>query len=102
MEANMRPRPAIVTIQARVAERYGMTRAQLLHESRVPEVSHPRQLAMYLSRRLTPLSLPEIGRRFGGKHHTTVMHAVAKVRVRIVAERATRRPISRVVGRLEQ
>ena len=55
---------------------------------RVPELKHknnsrqivvPRQIAMYLAKQLTEASLPEIGRQFGGKHHTTVMHSIAKI-----------------------
>src|SRR3546814_7587708 len=46
---------------------------------RAREVARPRQVAMYLAKRLTPRSLPEIGRRFGGRDHTTVMHAVKRI-----------------------
>jgi len=46
---------------------------------RARTVARPRQVAMYLSKQLTPRSLPEIGRKFGGRDHTTVMHAVKKV-----------------------
>ena len=46
---------------------------------RAREVARPRQVAMYLSKHLTEASLPEIGRQFGGKHHTTVLHSVEKI-----------------------
>jgi chromosomal replication initiator protein len=46
---------------------------------RAREVARPRQVAMYLSKQLTPKSLPDIGRRFGGRDHTTVLHAVRKI-----------------------
>ena len=47
---------------------------------RAREVARPRQVAMYLSKRLTPRSLPEIGRRFGGRDHTTVIHAIKRIK----------------------
>jgi chromosomal replication initiator protein len=53
--------------------------ADLLSERRAREVARPRQIAMYLAKKMTPRSLPEIGRRFGKRDHTTVMHAVKKV-----------------------
>ena len=66
-------------IQRRVAEYYTLKLADLLSARRAREVARPRQVAMYLAKRLTPRSLPEIGRRFGGRDHTTVMHAVKRI-----------------------
>ncbi|MGB9610963.1 MAG: chromosomal replication initiator protein DnaA, partial [Bryobacteraceae bacterium] len=71
-----------VTIDAvirAVAERTGLQPAQLRQKTNAHEISRPRQIAMYLCRELTAASLPEIGRHFGGKHHTTVLHAIRKV-----------------------
>lgn len=66
-------------IQRKVADYYGLKVADLLSERRAREVARPRQIAMYLAKKMTPRSLPEIGRRFGKRDHTTVMHAVKKV-----------------------
>jgi chromosomal replication initiator protein len=62
-----------------VAKRYGVSRADLLSSRRTANVVRPRQIAMYLAKTLTLRSLPEIGRRFGGRDHTTVLHAVRKI-----------------------
>jgi chromosomal replication initiator protein len=62
-----------------VAKHYGVTRADLLSSRRTANVVRPRQVAMYLAKTLTLRSLPEIGRRFGGRDHTTVLHAVRKI-----------------------
>ena len=56
-----------------------MSRADLLSSRRTANVVRPRQVAMYLAKTLTLRSLPEIGRRFGGRDHTTVLHAVRKI-----------------------
>lgn len=66
-------------IQRKVAEYYGLRLSDLLSERRAREVARPRQIAMYLAKKMTPRSLPEIGRRFGNRDHTTVMYAVKKV-----------------------
>jgi chromosomal replication initiator protein len=66
-----------------VAAHFSVTRADLLSARRTTSVVRPRQIAMYLSRNLTSRSLPEIGQRFGGRDHTTVLHAVRKVEVLI-------------------
>ena len=66
-------------IQRRVAEHYTLKLGDLLSARRAREVARPRQVAMWLAKRLTPRSLPEIGRRFGGRDHTTVMHAVKRI-----------------------
>ena len=66
-------------IQRKVADYYALKMADLLSARRAREVARPRQVAMYLAKKLTPRSLPEIGRRFGGRDHTTVMHAVKRI-----------------------
>ena len=66
-------------IQRRVAEHFRIKPADMVSARRAREVARPRQVAMYLAKRLTPRSLPEIGRRFGGRDHTTVMHAVKRI-----------------------
>ncbi len=69
----------IEDIQRFVAKHYNVSRADLLSNRRTQTIVRPRQVAMYLAKMLTPRSLPEIGRRFGGRDHTTVLHAVRKV-----------------------
>ncbi len=66
-------------IQRQVAEYYNLRLAELLSARRARNIARPRQVAMYLSKQHTSRSLPEIGRKFGGRDHTTVMHAVRKV-----------------------
>jgi chromosomal replication initiator protein len=72
-------RITIEEIQKRVAEHFNIRVADMHSARRSRAVARPRQVAMYLSKQLTSRSLPEIGRKFGGRDHTTVMHAVKKV-----------------------
>jgi chromosomal replication initiator protein len=69
----------IEDIQKRVAEHYNIRLADMSSARRARAVARPRQVAMWLCKQLTPRSLPEIGRKFGGRDHTTVMHAVRKI-----------------------
>jgi chromosomal replication initiator protein len=78
LRANDR-RVTIEEIQRRVAEHFNMKLADMHSERRARAVARPRQVAMYLSKQLTTRSLPEIGRKFGNRDHTTVMHAVRKI-----------------------
>ena len=66
-------------IQRKVADYYTVKLSDMMSARRAREVARPRQVAMYLAKKLTPRSLPEIGRRFGGRDHTTVMHAVKRI-----------------------
>jgi chromosomal replication initiator protein len=70
---------SIDSIQKAVAERFQIKQAQLKEKSNTKRVVYPRQVAMYLVKELTDASLPEIGRAFGGKHHTTVIHSIHKI-----------------------
>ena len=72
-------RISVESIIKAVAERFSMTRAQLKMKSNTRQIAYPRQIAMYLVKELTQASLPEIGRYFGGKHHTTVLHSIQKI-----------------------
>jgi len=72
-------RVKIEDIQRIVARHYNVSRGDLLSSRRTANVVRPRQVAMYLAKTLTLRSLPEIGRRFGGRDHTTVLHAVRKI-----------------------
>ncbi|RST32154.1 chromosomal replication initiator protein DnaA [Sphingomonas ginkgonis] len=78
LRANQR-RITIEEIQTKVAEHYNIRKAEMTSARRAREVARPRQVAMYLSKQLTPKSLPDIGRRFGGRDHTTVIHAVRQI-----------------------
>jgi chromosomal replication initiator protein len=72
-------RITIEEIQRRVAEHFGIRIADMHSARRARAVARPRQVAMYLAKQLTPRSLPEIGRKFGGRDHTTVMHAIRRI-----------------------
>ena len=63
----------------KVADHYNLRMSDLLSARRARQVARPRQVAMYLAKTLTSRSLPDIGRRFGGRDHTTVIHAVRKI-----------------------
>lgn len=78
LRANQR-RISVDEIQTRVAEHYRIRKAEMTSARRARDVARPRQVAMYLSKQLTPRSLPDIGRRFGGRDHTTVIHAVKQI-----------------------
>ena len=66
-------------IQKRVAEHFNIRLSDMHSPRRARAVARPRQVAMYLAKQLTTRSLPEIGRKFGGRDHTTVMHAVKRI-----------------------
>jgi chromosomal replication initiator protein len=70
---------SIEEIQRKVAEHYNIRLSDMIGPKRMRTIARPRQVAMYLSKQLTPRSLPEIGRRFGGRDHTTIMHGVRKI-----------------------
>ncbi len=72
-------RVRIEDIQKVVARHYDVSKNDLLSNRRTRVIVRPRQIAMYLAKQMTPRSLPEIGRRFGGRDHTTVLHAVRKI-----------------------
>jgi len=87
LRANER-RVTIDEIQKKVAEHFNIKMAEMTSTRRARIVARPRQVAMYLAKQLTPRSLPEIGRKFGGRDHTTVMHAVRKIEELIASDRA--------------
>jgi chromosomal replication initiator protein len=87
LRANER-RVTIDEIQKRVAEHFNIKMAEMTSSRRARIVARPRQVAMYLAKQLTSRSLPEIGRKFGGRDHTTVMHAVRKIEELTASDRA--------------
>ena len=72
-------RITIDEIQTKVSNYYNVTVEDLVSSRRLRSFARPRQVAMYLAKKLTSRSLPEIGRKFGGRDHTTVIHAVKKI-----------------------
>ena len=81
-------RVTIDEIQKCVAEHFNIKMAEMTSARRARAVARPRQVAMYLAKQLTSRSLPEIGRKFGGRDHTTVMHAVKKIEELTASDRA--------------
>jgi chromosomal replication initiator protein len=72
-------RVTVDQIQKAVAEHYGLKQADMISERRARAVARPRQAAMWIAKQITTRSLPDIGRRFGGRDHTTVLHAVRRI-----------------------
>ncbi len=72
-------RVSIENIQRIVSKEFNLTLSQLKARNNSRAVAYPRQIAMYLAKQLTDASLPQIGREFGGKHHTTVLHSISKI-----------------------
>lgn len=87
----------IESIQRAVAEQFGMRVTDLKQKNNSRNVVVPRQIAMYLAKQMTEASLPEIGRQFGNKHHTTVMHSIAK----IDEQRTTDKDLHRMLNKLQ-
>lgn len=81
-----RPRITIDEIQRAVCAHYRLDKSEMASKRRVRAIARPRQVAMYLAKELTPRSYPEIGRRFGGRDHSTVIHAVRTVEALRVAD----------------
>src|SRR5262249_58823824 len=77
--ATQEKKVTIELIQKRVGEQFGLREQDLKMRSNSKAIAYPRQIAMYLVKQLTSASLPEIGRQFGGKHHTTVLHSIHKI-----------------------
>jgi chromosomal replication initiator protein len=77
-ERSVRP-ISIATIQNEVCKFFNVSRSELIGDKRAQSIVYPRQVAMYLARLLTDYSLPKIGSEFGGRDHTTVMHATSKI-----------------------
>ena len=93
---------SIRRIQETVSERFGMTVNELCSAKRSQAIAYPRQVAMYLSRALTDSSLPRIGKEFGGRDHTTVMHANAKIEGMIREDRSVYNLVQELTARIKQ
>jgi chromosomal replication initiator protein len=85
-----------------VARMFGLSVGDLQKESRARNVALPRQIAMYVAKQLTDASLPEIGRQFGGKHHTSVMHSIARIHQLRATDAGIDNAIESVLERLRQ
>jgi chromosomal replication initiator protein len=97
----LRPRRrSVEEIQQRICEAFGVSMDQLLSPSRATPVVWPRQVAMYLARELTDQTLPAIGRAFGGRNHTTVMHACRRTAERIATDRDAYDTVRRLTDEL--
>jgi chromosomal replication initiator protein len=83
-----------------VADQYKMSVEELKSKNNSRAVAGPRQIAMYLCKKLTRHSFPEIGREFGGKHHTTVMHSVDKVETQLTNDRVFHRTVNELIDSL--
>lgn len=92
----------IQQIQKVVATNYKLTVEQLVSKNNSRQFAFPRQIAMYLCKRLTKHSFPEIGRAFGGKHHTTVMHSCEKIQLLTAADSAFQRLLLDLSGSLQK
>jgi chromosomal replication initiator protein len=92
----------IQQIQKAVASTYKLTSEELISKNNARQISHPRQIAMYLCKHLTKHSYPEIGRAFGGKHHTTVIHSVEKIEALVVTDETLQRLISELSESLQK
>jgi chromosomal replication initiator protein len=107
--ANLYPRAAepgrtlrtVGDIQRATCELFDLSSEELLSSTRTARIAWPRQLAMYLARELTGESLPAIGRHFGGRDHTTVMHACRRTSARIAADAASRDAVAKLCRALD-
>jgi chromosomal replication initiator protein len=90
-------RVTIEMVQKRVAEHYGLRPQDLKMRSNSKAIAFPRQVAMYLVKQLTAASLPEIGRQFGGKHHTTVLHSITKIETQRRADKDLNKTVNRLL-----
>ena len=88
----------IESIQKAVAEQFGLRLSEIKAKNNSRAIVYPRQIAMYLAKHLTEASLPEIGRQFGGKHHTTVLHSVEKIE----EARKTDKDLNRLINKLTE
>jgi len=96
------PEVSIERIQTAVSDRFGLSMEELCGDRRSQNIVYPRQVAMYLSRELTDASLPKIGREFGGRDHTTVIHATSKIARMIREDRSVYNLVQELTARVKQ
>jgi chromosomal replication initiator protein len=95
--ATQEKKVTIELIQKKVGEQFGLRDADLKMRSNSKAIAYPRQIAMYLVKQLTSASLPEIGRQFGGKHHTTVLHSINKIDLLRRSDKELNRTINKLL-----
>ena len=98
--ASQEKRVTIDLIQKRVSEHFNLREQDLKVRSNTRAIAFPRQVAMYIVKQLTTASLPEIGRQFGGKHHTTVMHSIDKIEEQRQADKDLNRLLNKLMETL--
>ena len=98
--ASQEKRVTIDLIQKRVSEHFNLREQDLKVRSNTRAIAFPRQVAMYIVKQLTTASLPEIGRQFGGKHHTTVLHSINKIEELRRADKDLNRTINKLMDQL--
>ena len=99
--ASQEKRVTIDLIQKRVSEHFNLREQELKIRSNTHAIAFPRQVAMYIVKQLTTASLPEIGRQFGGKHHTTVLHSINKIEEMRRSDKELNRTITRLMDALQ-
>ena len=99
--ASQEKRVTIEVIQKRVSEHFDLREQDLKVKSNTRAIAFPRQVAMYIVKQLTTASLPEIGRQFGGKHHTTVLHSINKIEELRRSDKELNRTITRLMDALQ-
>jgi chromosomal replication initiator protein len=100
LKGGVERRITVDEIQKVTADHFGLKQADLLSERRTRAVARPRQIAMHICKQLTTRSYPDIGRRFGGRDHTTVLHAVKKIDELIAADEQIARDVEALMRRL--
>jgi chromosomal replication initiator protein len=96
------PEVSVERIQETVVERFGISMQELTGDRRSQSIVYPRQVAMYLCRELTDSSLPKIGKKFGGRDHTTVIHATSKIAKLIQEDRSVYNLVQELTARIKQ
>ena len=96
------PEVSVERIQDAVVERFGISMQELTGDRRSQQIVYPRQVAMYLCRELTDSSLPKIGKKFGGRDHTTVIHATSKIAKLIQEDRSVYNLVQELTARIKQ
>jgi chromosomal replication initiator protein len=96
------PEVSVERIQETVIDRFGISMQELVGDRRSQSIVYPRQVAMYLCRELTDSSLPKIGKKFGGRDHTTVIHATSKIAKLIQEDRSVYNLVQELTARIKQ
>jgi chromosomal replication initiator protein len=96
------PEVSVERIQETIVERFGISMQELTGDRRSQSIVYPRQVAMYLCRELTDSSLPKIGKKFGGRDHTTVIHATSKIAKLIQEDRSVYNLVQELTARIKQ